>query len=159
MKLFWAVAATAGIMSGIHADNHAEEADVDESNVVSLTAESFGIGSSANSGEIDHTLLPMLVDFYAPWCGHCKHLAPAYARAADMLAGELGSYNQSVTVTLAKFDGSGATGEVKTAMNEFGVTGFPTLILFRADGKSSHCNCIRHAVNYMCRCCSCCCKD
>ncbi|CAL1583974.1 unnamed protein product [Knipowitschia caucasica] len=61
----------------------------------------------------------MLVQFYAPWCGHCKKLAPEFEKAARKLKG---------TVQLAKVDCTAST----ELCVRFGVTGYPTLKVFRS---------------------------
>ncbi|EGG05348.1 uncharacterized protein MELLADRAFT_116816 [Melampsora larici-populina 98AG31] len=83
---------------------------IDDSEVIDLKAETF-------TSTVDAAPL-ILVEFMAPWCGHCKALAPFYAEAAIAL--------KPKAIKLAKVDCTAET----TLCSEQGVTGYPTLKLF-----------------------------
>ncbi|KAI5291958.1 protein disulfide-isomerase precursor [Ascosphaera acerosa] len=84
-----------------------------DSKVVSLTTETFKdfIG--------EHELV--LAEFYAPWCGHCKALAPEYELAAEQLAEK--------DIPVVKVD---CTQEMDLC-REQGVQGYPTLKVIRGE--------------------------
>lgn len=84
-----------------------------EDGVLVLTDENFDEVVSS------HDML--LVEFYAPWCGHCKKLAPEYSEAAGVLA-EL-----ETPLYVAKVDAT----EQKECGKKFEIQGFPTLKVFR----------------------------
>jgi protein disulfide-isomerase A1 len=74
-----------------------------------------------------------LIEFYAPWCGHCKALKPEYDTASGLLDG---------VVKIAKVDCT----EEKATCEKFGIGGFPTLKIFR-DGTPSEYKGQRNAVS------------
>ncbi|KAA0722548.1 Protein disulfide-isomerase [Triplophysa tibetana] len=69
----------------------------------------------------------LLVEFYAPWCGHCRSLEPIYAEVAEQLKKE------SSDIRLAKVE---ATDERELA-KEFNIDGFPTIKFFKDGNRQS----------------------
>ena len=65
---------------------------------------------------------PVLVDFWAPWCGYCRRIGPAYEKVAE-------EYGDRLAVVKINIDEEGTLAE------EARVEVIPTLILYR-DGKA-----------------------
>ncbi|XP_076893556.1 protein disulfide-isomerase-like [Bidens hawaiensis] len=69
----------------------------------------------------------IVVEFYAPWCGHCKNLAPEYEKAASVLS------SHDPPVALAKVDANAE--ENKPLAEQFEIQGFPTIKILKNGGE------------------------
>lgn len=83
-----------------------------------LTGEPVALDAASFAAHVEHATLPVLVDFWAPWCGPCRMMAPVLDRAAAQRATGL---------RVAKVN----TDEQPQLAGRFGIRSIPTLILFR----------------------------
>jgi thioredoxin 1 len=89
-----------------------------------MTSEPIHITDEAFEKVVMQSPLPVIVDFWAPWCGPCKMVAPIL----DKLAAE-----QEGKLIVAKIN----TDEYSEWMQKFGIQGIPTM-LFVSKGKVVH---------------------
>jgi thioredoxin 1 len=82
------------------------------------------INEAALEDELLQSKEPILVDFWAPWCGPCRAMAPAVEAAAERLAGGAKVYKINVD-------------ENPSVSPRFNLRGIPTLILFQ-DGRETN---------------------
>lgn len=87
------------------------------SNIVNVTDETF-------EQEVLKADLPVLVDFWAPWCGPCKMIAPVLEELSGVYEGKLKICKVDVDVN-------------KNSPAKFNVRGIPTLILFKQGNAKS----------------------
>ena len=82
------------------------------------------ISEAALEDELLQSEEPILVDFWAPWCGPCRAMSPAVEAAAQKLASEAKVYKVNVD-------------DHPSASPRFSIRGIPTLILFK-NGQEAH---------------------
>ncbi len=99
MLLFTLVALILGLVSA-------------ETDIITLNSDNFESLTQASTGA---TTGNWLIKFYAPWCGHCKSLQPAYEEVATALKGE---------INVAEVD----VAAHRALGSRFDIKGFPTLI-------------------------------
>lgn len=94
--------------------NRKEEIRMASEKIVTVTSNNYAL-------EVENSPTPVLVDFWAPWCGPCRAVAPVLDQLAD-------KYDGKIKIGKVNVD------EESALASKFRVMSIPTLILFK-DGR------------------------
>ncbi|KAL0232515.1 hypothetical protein PCE1_002856 [Barthelona sp. PCE] len=83
------------------------------------------LGDANFNSEVIRSELPVMVKFFAPWCGHCQRLEPVYEEVAKTIRQNVGG----IMIAEVNCD------DEKQTCSEFGIQGFPTIKVFSGKGN------------------------
>jgi thioredoxin 1 len=79
--------------------------------------------TSANwASEVEQSAVPVVVDFWAPWCGPCRQLGPTIDKLAEQFAGK---------VKIGKLN----VDDAPDVASKFGITSIPRIFIFKGGDK------------------------
>jgi len=113
------ISLSALVVACLFSFSHAASSLPTEGSVLVLSDDNFDTALSLHES--------ILVEFYAPWCGHCKNLAPEWSKAADTL-------KDSSPIKLAKVDVT----ENDDLGKKYDIKGFPTIKFFKKGTPSDY---------------------
>ncbi len=112
------VCPSCGAINRVPVDRDKSKANCGKCHVPLFSGETVNLSAQSFQRTIAKSEFPVLVDFWADWCGPCKQMAPEFAKAAMMMKNE---------VRFAKLD----TQTAPEMVQMYGIRGIPALILFK----------------------------
>ncbi len=102
----------------IQSDHLSHDPDCGQCHRPLFTGHPVELDEAAFERHVGRSQIPVVVDFWAPWCGPCRQMAPAYAQAAQVLEPQ---------VRVAKVN----TEEAQNLGARFNIRSIPTMVVFR----------------------------
>ena len=113
------------LVCAISAENDTAEAPIEEKEPIDLTPDDFD-SKVVNWDKLTlHSDMPWLIKFYAPWCPHCKAMAPAWKQIYN-------SPELTAKANVAKID---CDGDAKYLCLQLHIPAYPTILYFGTDGS------------------------